>query len=80
LPPAIAERNSVNAWLRGEGRRYFDGVIDFDAAVRSPHDSNEIDLPYDAADGLHMNGKGYQALSDGIPQQFLDRISGPTAR
>lgn len=76
MPAVVAERHQVNQWIRTEGRRFFDGIIDFDAAVKSPLDPDQIDLQYDAADDLHMNSLGYQRMADSIPQAFLDRLSG----
>lgn len=75
-PQAVADRNKVNTWLRTEGRQYIDGVIDFDAAIRSPLDPNQIDLTYDAGDDLHPNQLGYQLMSDSIPQGYLDHMAG----
>lgn len=74
-PQAVADRNEVNSWLRGEGGRYFDGVIDFDAAVRDPLVADWIDLRYDALDNLHPNTRGYGVLAATVPQEFLDEIA-----
>jgi lysophospholipase L1-like esterase len=74
-PQAVADRNAVNAWLRGEGARYFDGVIDFDAAIRDRLVPDCIDLRYDALDNLHPNSTGYQVMAESIPQEFLDEIA-----
>jgi lysophospholipase L1-like esterase len=74
-PQAVAARNEVNAWLRGEGARYFDGVIDFDAAIRDRLVPDWIDLRYDALDNLHPNSAGYELMARSIPQEFLDELA-----
>ena len=74
-PQAVADRNEVNAWLRGDGARHFDGVIDFDAAIRDRIVPDWIDLRYDALDNLHPNTAGYQLMAESIPQEFLDEIA-----
>ncbi|QJY45488.1 GDSL-type esterase/lipase family protein [Pseudonocardia broussonetiae] len=74
-PQAVAARNEVNAWLRGEGAQHFDGVIDFDAAIRDRIVPDWIDLRYDALDNLHPNTTGYDVMARSIPQEFLDAIA-----
>ncbi|WP_337830842.1 GDSL-type esterase/lipase family protein [Pseudonocardia sp. TMWB2A] len=75
LPQAVAERNKVNEWLRGEGSRYFDGVIDYDAAIRDPLVPDWIALQFDALDNLHPNQAGYEKMAESIPQEFLDQMA-----
>ncbi|WP_214364295.1 SGNH/GDSL hydrolase family protein [Pseudonocardia sp. H11422] len=74
-PSQVAERNTVNEWLRTEGREVFDGVIDFDAAIRDPLMPDWIALQYDALDNLHPNDAGYELMAESIPQEFLDEIA-----
>lgn len=57
-------RRAVNALLRTG--RLFDGVADFDAAVRDPAHPNRIRPAYDPGDHLHFNDRGMQALADTI--------------
>ena len=57
-------RTTVNDWIRSSGA--FDGVIDFDAAVRDPQNLNHL-LPGDeSSDHLHPNENGYQAMANAI--------------
>jgi lysophospholipase L1-like esterase len=57
-------RSAVNAWIRDSGE--FDGVIDFDKAVRDPAKPTHIQAQYDKGDHLHPNPAGYKAMADSI--------------
>lgn len=59
-----AIRQTVNAWFRTNG--VFDGVIDFDAAVRDPMVLTNLLSTYNSGDGLHLNPAGYKAMADAI--------------
>ena len=50
--------------LRDSGA--FDGVIDFDHAVRDPAAPLELAPAYDSGDHLHPNNAGYQAMANKI--------------
>ena len=62
------ERQFVNTWFRTN--TVFDGVIDFDAAVRDPADPVKFKAEYypgvNANDWLHLNPAGYKAMADSI--------------
>jgi lysophospholipase L1-like esterase len=58
-----ATRQTVNAWIRTS--RVFDGVADFDAAIRDPENPSQV-LPAFQADYLHPNIAGQQAMADAI--------------
>jgi len=58
-----ATRQEVNAWVRTS--RAFDGVADFDAAIRDPQNPSRV-LPAYQADHLHPNVAGQQAMADSI--------------
>jgi lysophospholipase L1-like esterase len=74
-PDNVAKRNQVNEWLRTEGDRYFDGVIDFDASIKDPIIPDWIALQYDALDNLHPNQAGYAEMAADIPQEYLDELA-----
>jgi lysophospholipase L1-like esterase len=59
-----AKRQAVNAFIR-TGKAY-DGVVDFDAAVRDPMAPSKIQMKYNPGDNLHMNDAGYQAMAGAI--------------
>ncbi len=59
-----AEREAINAFIRTSGE--FDGVIDFDAAVRDPSNPLRFLPAYDSGDHLHPNDAGYAAMAASI--------------
>lgn len=58
------KRQAVNQFVRTSGA--FDGVIDFDAAIRDPNDPSRIFPAFDPGDHLHPNDAGYQAMANAI--------------
>lgn len=64
-----AVRKEVNAWIRDSGA--FDGVIDFDLAVRDPENPDYILEVYDCGDNLHPNDAGYKAMAESIDLDLL---------
>lgn len=64
-----AVREAVNNWIRRSDE--FDGVIDFDRAVRDPEHPSRLLPRFDSGDHLHPNDLGMQALADAIaPEMF----------
>jgi len=66
-----ATREAVNHWIRTSGA--FDGVIDFDKAMRDPADPLRLNPAYDSGDHLHPNDAGYQAMANAINLALLLR-------
>ena len=64
-PEKEAKRQAVNAWIRTSGA--FDGVIDFDKAVRDPARAARMLPAYDSGDHLHPNDAGMAAMANAIP-------------
>lgn len=62
-PYGEAQRQLVNAWIRTSGA--FDGVIDFNKAVRDPANPQNL-LPAYVGDPLHPNDAGYQAMANAV--------------
>ncbi len=60
-----ADRQAVNRWIRAPG--HFDGVIDFDAAVRDPARPDRLRADHDKGDHIHLSPRGYRAMADAIP-------------
>jgi lysophospholipase L1-like esterase len=58
------KREAINHWIRTSGA--FDGVIDFDAAVRNPKHPLRFLPVYDSGDHLHPGPAGYKAMADAI--------------
>lgn len=67
-PENEQDRQSYNQWIRESG--VFDGVVDFDKALRDPARPDYILKAYDN-DGLHPSIAGYQAMADAVPLSAL---------
>jgi lysophospholipase L1-like esterase len=63
-PEGEAKRTAVNEWIRTGGE--YDGVIDFDAAVRDPKHPTMFLPQYDSGDHLHPSDAGYQAMANAV--------------
>lgn len=57
-----AVRTAVNQWIRTSGQ--FDGLVDFDAAVRDTTDHGRLRADYDSGDHLHPSVEGQQAMGN----------------
>lgn len=68
-PAAERTRTAVNDWIRTS--REFDGMADFDQAVRDPADPARLRPGFDGGDHLHPNDEGNRALAAAVP---LDRL------
>jgi lysophospholipase L1-like esterase len=62
-PENEEKRQVVNRWIRTS--RAFDGVIDFDRAVREPRDPTRLQDLF-SFDGIHMTNDGYLAMANAI--------------
>ncbi|QQC63230.1 SGNH/GDSL hydrolase family protein [Paraburkholderia ginsengisoli] len=71
LTPASlpAERESirlaVNQWIRTS--HAFDGVVDFDAALRDRAQPDRLQRDFDSGDHIHPSDAGYAAMAAAIP-------------
>ncbi|MEU9961088.1 SGNH/GDSL hydrolase family protein [Streptomyces sp. NPDC050982] len=68
-PENAAARRTFNHWLRTSGE--YDGVIDFDAALRDPADPERLLAAYDSGDHLHTNDAGREAMARAVPLRFF---------
>ncbi|WP_309505166.1 SGNH/GDSL hydrolase family protein [Streptomyces sp. KM273126] len=64
-PEREAARQTVNQWIRTSGA--YDGVVDFDAAVRDPEHPGRLLPAYDSGDHLHPNDAGMAAMARAVP-------------
>ena len=64
-----ATRQTVNQWIRTSGA--FDGVFDFDAAVRDPNHPTQFREAYHSGDHLHPSATGFKAMADAIDLSLL---------
>jgi lysophospholipase L1-like esterase len=65
-----AIRREVNDWIRTGGQ--FDGVLDFDAAVRDGSNPDLISGPFDC-DGIHPTPRGYLEMGRLLPLDLFSR-------
>jgi lysophospholipase L1-like esterase len=68
-PEGEAKRQAINTWIRTCG--LYDGVIDFDRAVRDPAQPTRMLLTFDPGDHLHLNDIGYRTLAEAIDLGLL---------
>ena len=64
-----AKRQAFNQWIR-TGKAY-DGVVDFDAAVRDPGSPTKLLPQYNSGDNLHLNDAGYKVMADAVDLALL---------
>ena len=69
-PRREAVRQAVNDWLRKSGD--FDGLADFDQALRDPGHPTQMLPKYDCGDHLHPSDLGYRAMGDAIDLALFD--------
>ena len=58
-----ADRQAMNSFIRSGA---FDGVVDFDAAVRDPANPTRLRADFASKGNLHPNDAGYAAMGDSI--------------
>ncbi|RFU43763.1 SGNH/GDSL hydrolase family protein [Paraburkholderia sp. DHOC27] len=76
LPPQRESiRLAVNQWIRTG--KAFDGVVDFDAALRDPAQPDRLRRGFDSGDHIHPSDAGYTAMADAIP---LDAVVNSTRK
>ncbi len=68
-PAKEAVRQAVNHWIRSGDA--FDGVIDFDRAVRDPDQPARMLPAFDSGDHLHPNDLGMQAMANAVPLELF---------
>nr|WP_233196268.1 SGNH/GDSL hydrolase family protein [Trinickia soli] len=70
LPPAReAVRAAVNDWVRNS--HAFDGVVDFDAALRDPAHPDRLQRRFDSGDHIHPSDEGYEAMAAAVPLEAV---------
>jgi lysophospholipase L1-like esterase len=70
-PEGEAKRQALNTWIRTS--HVYDGVVDFDAAIRDPQQSAHFAAAYNSGDNLHPNDAGYKAMADAIDLSLFGR-------
>jgi lysophospholipase L1-like esterase len=70
LPPQRENiRLAVNDWIRSS--HAFDGVVDFDAALRDPAQPDRLPSKFDSGDHIHPSDAGYAAMAGAVPVEAL---------
>lgn len=64
-----ATRQALNTWIRTSGA--FDGIFDFDAALRDPNNPTALLPAYAHTDKLHPNDAGMNALANAVDLTIL---------
>jgi lysophospholipase L1-like esterase len=64
-------RQAVNHWIRTSGA--FDGVVEFDAALRDPGHPSQVLSSLHRGDHLHPNDAGYAAMGDAIDLKLFSQ-------
>jgi lysophospholipase L1-like esterase len=72
-PVGEQQRQILNAWIRTSGA--FDGVFDFDKAVRDPQNPFQMLPAYDSGDHLHPDDAGYLAMANAVDLNLIIRES-----
>jgi endo-1,4-beta-xylanase len=70
-PSTEADRAKVNHWIRTSGK--FDGVIDFDKAVRDQQAPTVLDAGADSGDHLHLSSEGYKRMAAAIDLGYFSQ-------
>jgi lysophospholipase L1-like esterase len=70
LPPQRESiRRAVNQWIRTS--HAFDGVVDFDAALRDPAQPDRLQRNFDSGDHIHPGDAGYTAMAEAVPMDAV---------
>jgi lysophospholipase L1-like esterase len=76
LPPQRESiRVAVNQWIRSS--HAFDGVVDFDAALRDPAQPDRLQRRFDSGDHIHPSDAGYTAMAQAVP---IDALASSTRK
>ena len=67
------QRQILNRWIRTGGA--FDGVIDFDKAIRDPQNPSQMLPVYDSGDHLHPGDAGYLAMANAVDLNVIVKES-----
>ncbi len=74
-PASEADRQAINAFIRGSG--LFDAVVDFDRLLRDPSQPDRLNPAYDSGDHLHPSEAGYRAMGEAVPLTLFDANPAP---
>ncbi len=67
---AEKKRSQLNQYIRSSGA--FDGVIDFEAALKDPANPNRLNPAYDSGDHFTPNDAGYAAMAEAVDPKLFN--------
>lgn len=70
-----ADRQAINAFIRSSA--VFDGVVDFDVAVRDPAHPDRLLPAADSGDHLHPGETGYRMMAHAVPLSLFGNPAPP---
>ncbi len=70
-PEGELKRQIINAWIRTGNA--FDGVVDFDEAIRDPGNPTTMLPLYDSGDHLHPSAAGYERMAEEVDLKLLKK-------
>jgi lysophospholipase L1-like esterase len=66
-----AKREAVNQWIRANSKE-FEGIVDFDTALRDPKVRLRMAPAFDSGDHLDPNDAGYQAMANAVEMRLFE--------
>lgn len=66
-------RQAINQWLRTSNA--YDGLIDFESALKDPQNPTKFLPKYDSGDHLHPSDLGYQVMADTVNLELFKTAS-----
>jgi len=79
-PPGPKSQLWIWTDLRGAGHSgEYDGVVDFEAAVRDPDAPTRIHPRFNSGDGLHPGDAGYAAMAEAVDLELFRVVSSEVA-
>ena len=77
-PQGEVARQTINAWVRQA--TVYQGVADFDTALRDPAQPARMRTRFDSGDHIHPNDEGYRAMAQAVPLAWLGCQAGHASR
>jgi lysophospholipase L1-like esterase len=70
-PQKEEKRQTINQWIRTGNA--FDGIVDFDQALRDPNEPSHFAAQYDSGDHLHPNDAGLKVMGEAIDLKLFGK-------
>lgn len=76
-PQGEAARQAINRWIRHA--KVYQGVADFDAALRDNAQAERMQPALDSGDHIHPNDRGYRAMAESVPLAWFGCRAGSSS-